>query len=212
MEGYSVTDVEAFMDWAVDKGLVKRNTGISRKTAVTKVLGSLDPDEQTDVRTIDLAQAVSRWQNKKAAGYTPKSLAVYERRAKLAVREFLKYKQDPKNYKPGGQTRKSSQGTKSKKTVSQLNFVADADGFDSEGSLGSPSTGSTAPALVFSIPIRPGVAALVRVTGLPWDMSTNEARSAAALTTAILEPQLQALARGHEEVSANAGSKEVVKK
>ncbi len=190
MQGYAVKDLEEFLDYCLTKGLLKRNTAVSRKTAVSKILGVLDADEKADVRGIDMKNAFNRWQNKEGKSYDPASLAVYESRLNSAVRDFLKYKSDPKSYRPATKTRKSKneQGTP-KRPKEELAVRA-----ESEVELATETNGSTVPPLVFSVPIRAGVAAWVRITGLPRDMTAGEASMASNLTKTMIEPLLMAAA------------------
>lgn len=202
MQGYSVADLEKFLDYCSAKGLLKRNTAVGRKTAVSKILGQLDADEQSDVRSIDLADAFDRWQNKQGAGYDPKSLSVYDSRLKSAVQEFLTYKNDPKSYKPGGVTRKSSGSLGRKKRPVAPGQSPQAPKNDQFEQPQSDTDSATVPPLLFSVPIRPGVAAWVRITGLPQDITMAEASSAAMLAKAMVEPLL--LATAHKRVPSGA--------
>lgn len=197
MSGYSVKDVESFLDYCGQKGLLKSNTATSRKTAVSKILGQLDADEQTDVRNVDLKAAFNRWQNMSGRDYDPSSLAVYESRMRSGVNDFLRWREDPKSFKPSGNTRKAATGEgKRRKAPAPTSLGAEQDQLGStERDASEPSN---APALVFSVPVRPGVAAWVRITGLPRDLTLSEAKHAATLTKAMVEPLLLATAHAPE--------------
>jgi hypothetical protein len=188
MPGYSVRDVQEFLDYCSDKGLLKRNTAISRKTAVAKVLGGLDVDEQTDVRLIDLDAAFDRWQNRQGGDYDPASLGVYQSRMNMAIKEFLRFRSDPKSYRPKS-GRPPAVSTPGRRLLGEPRTLEL--GPEDDMSL-SASVPEGTPALLFSVPVRPGVVASVRIAGLPQDLTRSEATAAARAAKGFIEAMILA--------------------
>lgn len=90
-----------FLNWMVTKGLVKAATGNSYRSAVTKVLEIEGEDwETTDVRTLDVGDHITRFENVSGQHYTPGSLATYQRRFEKALDQYLDYLKSPSTFKP----------------------------------------------------------------------------------------------------------------
>lgn len=164
-----------FLDWLGSKGLMARNTAFGRKAACSNVLGVLDPEEQQDVTQVDLDQAMKRFANLHGKRYTPKSLQVYEGRVRRSVGDFNRYLADPSNFKvnAGAARTKPSNGGKARKGPATDEDVP---------AVVAASVGSTT-ANVYPIPIRADL--VVRIHGLPFDLTTAEAEKIANVVRAM---------------------------
>jgi site-specific recombinase XerD len=113
---FSRDALNEFLDFVGDKGLLKKTTAQARKIASNIVLGILDEDESADLSKVDLENVIQRHRNLAAGKITPRTLATYESRTRIAVRDFFEYVKNPSSWKPGQQrTRKPSKAIPSKK-------------------------------------------------------------------------------------------------
>jgi len=170
-EDFSKQALLNFLDYEKDKGLVKENTIASRKAAVNAVLGILDDDEIADVRNMDLDSVMSRFANKREGDFSPDSLRVYKSRVLNAVEDFVRYRENPAGFKPGVVTRQraaqKAEGSVTASTKKQ-NLV------DEPVQQGAVS---------FPIPIRPDT--VVRLVGIPSDLTKREATKIANIVMAL---------------------------
>ena len=93
---YSQQELVRFLSYLKDKNLVKPRTVNSWSSAVSNLLSDLSASEDNDVRMVDIDLAVHRAANK----ISPSSLRSYRTRTKRAIEEFIKWKNDPSNYRP----------------------------------------------------------------------------------------------------------------
>jgi len=107
---YSRDALNNFLDFAGEKGLFKKATAGARKIASTVVLGILDQNESADLSKIDLENVIKRHRNLATGKIKPKTLATYESRTRIAVRDFLEYVKNPSAWKPSTQPRASRAG------------------------------------------------------------------------------------------------------
>ena len=158
--------------YAVEKGLMNRNTAGSLRAACTQVLGVLDNWQSTDIRKINADDLCRRFQNKRSKDFTPESLETYKRRFTQAVREFLKYADDPGSWKAPGQGRPPKRGK----------GVATANG----GSFQTPETqlglADSSELVTYPFPLREGRIAQLR---LPVDLKMTEVRRLTAYLTTL---------------------------
>jgi hypothetical protein len=100
----------AFLDYTGDKGLLTKSNAKTIKVGVREVLEQAEgPDWETkDVRTLDVEDAVSRFETKRAVAYTPKSLAAYGQRFRTAMNMYRGFLADPGGWRPSRQPRSTS--------------------------------------------------------------------------------------------------------
>lgn len=182
MADKSVKALLEFLDWTAEKGLMSKNAVKGRRGAVSNIFGVLDPEEKEDVSQIDLEYAMTRFINLEGKKYNPSSLNVYKSRVNAAVNDFLSWVNDPMSFKP-----QSSRGDKkntSKAKVKKQEGTKKTDVVETKVSV-SPLTPTARPdsASVFPIPIRENL--VVRIHGLPFDLSTIEAEKIAAVVRAM---------------------------
>ena len=101
-EHYTKAALQRFLNIAAAQSLMNPNTVGGYKAAVTKVLEQV-PDT-TDVRTVDLATEVRRYNNAHPGELSPNSLGQYQRRLQVVIAELGKYVADPTKYKGRGRS------------------------------------------------------------------------------------------------------------
>lgn len=180
MQKRSLADLLEFLDYLASKGLMQRNTVSGRKAAVSRVFGVLDPEEQGDVTQVDIDDVMSRFFNLQGKGYKPESLGVYKSRVNSAVNDFKSYLESPATFKPasGGKVGNvSPKGGKNTAVSRQTSGVSISPRIE----VHQPSNVN-----VFPIPIRADV--VVRIHGLPFDLSATEAEKIANVIKAMAMP------------------------
>lgn len=176
MSDKSYDGLLAFLDWTAEKGLMAKNTVNGRKAAVSGVLGILDPEEKGDVTSVDLDNAMTRFINLQGKKYNPSSLTVYKSRTNAALNDFRKWLSDPLAFKPQSGKPDKPNGKTPKKRVLQTETAGDAQP-------SSPSPSPAATANVFPIQIRENL--VVRIHGLPFDLTKPEAERIANVVKAM---------------------------
>lgn len=165
MTSLSRSDLMAFLDYLASKGLVNQATASARKAAVNKVLGVLDDDEATDVSKLDLDVLMRRFHNLHGERYTPESLGAYKSRVRSAIDDFVRYQNDPLNFRPGlHQTgRRPTDKPKSERPPASRSEQRHA------------MSGDRPPTSVNILPIPIRADLTIMVQGLPFDLTIAEA-------------------------------------
>jgi hypothetical protein len=165
-----------FLDYCKNKGLMKPPTAEARKAAVNQVLGILSEEEASDVATIDLDAVMSRFQNLHGTRYTIDSLRTYKARVKNSILDFLRFRENPMDFKPTPGTSKLSKSKKQEKVG------ADTD----SGHAQQASRISSIPLMTAStLPIQIRQDLTVLIHGLPFDLSGSEATKIANVVLAL---------------------------
>lgn len=175
-ETYTRKDLIDFIDYLANKGLANSNTVQGLRVAVTKILTDLSQDEEHDVRKVNVALAVRRYNNKNPGALSPGSLAVYERRATSAIQEFILYRKDPTAYQ-GYKGGAKSAGTRPERTVGnpkpQRSKKPETESSDAPERPARPEPPGATSGLVHSFPLRPDFLSQIV---LPHDLSQAEAK------------------------------------
>lgn len=165
-----------FQDYQAAKGLLAKGTASARKAALGKVLGILPAEEADDVTKIDLDDVMIRFSNLQGRDYTPGSMTTYKSRVKAALDDFEAYLSNPLGFRPsvnrrdrGGKPEKPSAKTQPTTEAHEAGVKIVAPVFD---------TSSIVP-----IPLRADL--IVRIQGLPFDMTSAEARKIANVVLAM---------------------------
>ena len=179
-ESRSREELLKFLDYVRAKGLMSPNTAESRKASVNKVLGILSEDEAADVTVLDLDHVISRFGNLHGKQYTPESLRSYRSRVKSSIEDFKRYLDNPMAFKPGVSKRKGDGNGNLKPQVHHLRAE--------NMSTGSPvieraSLTPSASINILPIPLRADL--VVRIQGLPFDLTEAEAKKIAAVVQAM---------------------------
>jgi hypothetical protein len=169
-----------FLDYMADKGLMEKNTVLSRRAAATKILGILDEAEAADITNLDVEDVVSRFQRLHGRDYTPGSLSSYKSRLRSALDDFQSYASNPLAFRPGVQNRARIR-PKSRKDERP-------EGSSKAERRAEPAWPNPLPAAaghILPIPIRPDLT--IQIQGLPFDLTEAEARKIAAVVTAMVQ-------------------------
>lgn len=181
---FSAVKLNEFWEYVIEKGLMNKQTAISRKTASQKVLELLDESERQDLRALDREHAFVRFQNIAGKRYSPSSLTVYRSRFNASLDDFLSYAANPSGFKSN--TTKSNgkvRGEGTKQNAKRVAASAEKESSSTQSTLDlSPSSDN----LTLPIPLRPGV--VVKIFGLPSDLSEDEAKKISGVVSAYAYP------------------------
>lgn len=183
MSGTAFSDLEQFLTYLGKKGLLTPAVAASRKAAANKVFAVLDEDELSDVLSVDVERAVSRFANLHGREYTPSSVQAYASRLRSSLDDFRRYVDDPVNFKIGG-----SSTSKASKTPAKAPNKARGKVPTTSATQAEPVSIQTGPAVqesIFPIPIRENLT--VKIYGLPFDLSDAEANKIAAVIKAMAQ-------------------------
>ena len=168
-----------FWDWAIAKGLMKKNTAKALATACRQVL-SIDEDWETkNISSLDVDGIINRFINLRSMNVTPEVLNTYARRFKQAVQLFIQYSRDPSDWKPRVQT---SSNPKPKAT--KFDRIKNSQGSqDTSETAVSDEKAFTSPPLVeYPFPLRDNC--IIRLK-LPSDLKVAEVQRLAAFMQAL---------------------------
>jgi hypothetical protein len=98
--GTTGQDLIDFWNWAAEKGRMNSNTAGGMRVACVRVLGALGDPAAVDVKTLNVDDALRRFERLKASKFKPPVLNVYKRRFQHAVAYFLEFLDDPAGWKP----------------------------------------------------------------------------------------------------------------
>ncbi len=182
---YSLDALREFLDWAADKGAVKRATALSWRTAVDKVFADPDGIDTNDLRNLgrNLEVMLTRFTNLHGKEYTSASLRTYQGRVRSAVTEFLRYADNPASYSPKI-ARRAGRASSAKSDDRQSQPV---NGGTSHIGGNMPSQGPvqrTAQPEGLTIPVPIREQTLVRIYGLPVNLTPAEAEKIANVVKA----------------------------
>jgi hypothetical protein len=175
---YSANALANFLEYAADKGLLKRATARSRKIASMKILEALDEDDKKDLREINIDDAFNRFQNLASSSLKPESLAVYKSRFTSALNDFLRWNENPATFR-------SSTVARSARTAEGIggNVKRAHGGGIKEKKFGGHTKTDHHTGLIFPVPIREGV--VVSIANIPSDLTKEEATKIAAVVHAL---------------------------
>lgn len=183
MTDKSLDGLLGFLDWNADKGLMAKNTVNGRKAAVSNVLGILELEEKGDVTVIDLDSVMSRFINLHPKKYNPSSLNVYKSRTNASINDFKRWLDDQLSFKPMANRAEKRPSNKPAKPQKSTGSPAQS---ESHHNLGVSPTAHQASAYVLPIPIRENL--IVRIQGLPFDLTDLEAERIANVVKAMAMP------------------------
>lgn len=174
-------DFIRFLEYLGNKGLVPQATASARRTAAAKVLEVLSDQEAQDVTIIDIDDVMPRFDNLNPRQYTPESLQSYRSRLKTALEDFRAYCENPVSFKPNGKIRLKLKQP-SANAVGSNKKPLPAKEWTMGGGL-SPSPAVDLPN-VNQLPIQLRQNLTVRVFGLPFDLTKQEAQKVANIILA----------------------------
>jgi hypothetical protein len=179
-------DFIRFLEYLGEKGLVPQATASARRTAAYKVLSVLSDDEAQDIIDLDVDHVMSRFDNLNPHQYTPESLQSYRSRLKTALSDFRAYAENPVSFKPNGKVKQRQKSTAvatldAKKRSTAMAQPALAVGFSNAPVVDLPN--------VSQLPIQLRQNLIVRVFGLPFDLTKQEAQKIANIVLAHALPE-----------------------
>jgi len=188
MMDYSGQSLLKFLDYAAGKGLMNKETARSKKASVSVIFEILDDNEKTDIRDLNIDEVIHRFANLEGEKFTPQSLVVYKSRLNSSIRDFIRYRDNPLAYS-ASKSKQKKMRLKGVKT-GKLKLVQDKKSKVTEGKVKTHKKveESSGPfdSPIFPIPIRDGQ--IVRIAGLPHDLTLTEAKRIAAVITALALP------------------------
>ncbi|MDE2781252.1 MAG: hypothetical protein OXI91_16480 [Chloroflexota bacterium] len=168
MSSNSAEDVIRFLDFASQRGLMKKASVVSLKTACNNVFSVLDEAEAADVSSWDLDIVIQRYQNINSMRVRPETMHTYGQRVKYAVTEFMKYNEDPANWKPSGGQRPASSNQASRNA--RTNQRSSAREVSADPSINEKVSDPSE--ILHQFPIRKDK--VVKITGIPFDVKRSE--------------------------------------
>jgi hypothetical protein len=182
----SGSDLIKFWDYASSKGLMRRETAETMKSACKVVLSTVEPEtwETLDVTQLDVDSIVQRFERLKMTELKPDSLRVYGQRLRNGISTFNDFLASPTTWSyPTAESRAAANGDGKKRTKSRKPTQS-----ASEAPTASPAIGDAGETITYPYPIRPG---LVISMTLPVDLTRAEAtRLAAFVSSLAVEEQL----------------------
>jgi hypothetical protein len=158
--------LNTFLGFSTAQNLINPHTAAGYKAAVSRILEQV-PDT-ADVRAIDLATEVRRYNNAHPGELSPSSLGQYQRRLEVAIEELTTYNKDPAKYKGRGKSPVDTNGNGKKPEAKQR---TKAEPRTAATQLNPPLT--QVAGLSYDFPLRSDFLAQVL---LPRDLKTSEAR------------------------------------
>lgn len=165
-----------FLDYLGKKGLMNKNTVVSRKAACNKMLSALDQDELIDLRKLDLDVVAQRFSNLQGGEYAPKSLRVYKSRVRSSLDDFFRFKENPANFAVGTKPRKRLPKHVNTSSASSQVEVGAAPPLYKEAEKQTPT---------IDVPIALSAGRIVQLNGLPINMTKAEAQKIANVVMAM---------------------------
>ena len=174
-------DFIRFLEYLGQKGMVPQATASARRTAAFKVLAVLSDEEAQDVINLDVDHIMSRFDNLNPHQYTPESLQSYRSRLKTALSDFRAYSENPVLFRPNGKVRQrhkvaSVATPESRKKPQAVLATPSASGFSNTPAVDLPN--------VSQLPIQLRQNLIVRIFGLPFDLTKLEAQKIANIVIA----------------------------
>ncbi|MEL6385736.1 MAG: hypothetical protein AAFR00_00160 [Pseudomonadota bacterium] len=169
-----------FLDYLGDKGLLNPSTAATRKASANKIFAILSDEEAQDVLALNLDEVMVRFHNLQGQNYSPGSIQTYQSRVKSSLEDFKSYIDNPLGFKPSV----TSKERKPKATKSEKGTLAGypSDKTEKTSPSQSQDTGF-ANASILPIPLRADL--VVRIQGLPFDLTQVEANKLAAVIKAM---------------------------
>ena len=178
MNGYSGKELIAFLDYMLDKGLGKPETIKSRRISCGRVFDTIGEQDLQDLREVDVDHIMVRFQNLEGPKFSPGSLNSYKSRVRSSISDFLRFREGPTAFKAVGQRKSRTPSAQTSNVQSSLSVHAEPERQTSAKPVNLASYG-----LEFPISIRADC--IVRLAGLPFDLTKSEAQRIANVVLAM---------------------------
>lgn len=167
---YSVESLLEFLKEAGTEGLINPAVARARRNAIEQLKGELTGAESGDVRALDVDELASRFHKLEGSSIRPEELALYAERFRMALTDFLSWKEDPAEFRSiGGERRRAIP----RGGVSRDQTVAERITLEATEN----------PSNIVPIPLRESET--VYVANLPLDLSMDEADRIARVVRAF---------------------------
>lgn len=174
-------DFIRFLEYLGEKGMVPQATASARRTAAYKVLSVLSEDEAQDVISIDLDHLMWRFDNLNPHQYTPESLQSYRSRLKTALADFRAYSENPVSFRPNGKVRQKAKQAAAGSVPVKKRATASVQQVQPVGFSNAPAVDLPN---VSQLPIQLRQNLIIRIFGLPFDLTKPEAQKIANIVLA----------------------------
>lgn len=185
-----------FLEFAIEKGHMKRATGQAFKTAVKEILSAVEGDawESVELSNIEEEDLLARFETLRAMKYSPGSLATYKQRYSRAAAMFREFRASPAGWRPNSE-RPPRAGKSGGRSVRSTSRPARLGGpLPSDRSSSDVQSGLGASKITYPFPLRPD--ALVSVE-LPADLTRREARRLAVFIESLAIEDVNTGASGY---------------
>jgi hypothetical protein len=176
----SLSGFLAFLDYLGEKGLMNPSTATTRKASANKIFSILSDEESKDVLALDLNQVMMRFHNLQGQNYSPGSIQTYQSRVKSSLEDFKAYIDNPLGFKPSVTPKERKPKTSKQQSDTGEDSRAEKPNKPSQTS--AQETGFTNSSIL-PIPLRADL--VVRIQGLPFDLTQAEANKLAAVIKAM---------------------------
>ena len=173
MHTFTKSGALKFIQYAIDKGLVKSSTGVGWRSAFGRIFEDLAADGSLD--DVDISSEVLRYNNRHPGVLSPDSLKQYEKRVIYVTQEFRKYLENPTGYKGVQGRPQSVSKVSAKKTVSDVKQIATPHASPTATEIVATkqiTSAVTETSLMMPFPLRPSFLAQIII---PRDLSKDEA-------------------------------------
>ena len=172
---YSQSAFLEFLRQSAVSGIIKPATGRARKLAAEQLLEQLKSHERVDLRLVDVNELCSRFHKIQGSTIRPENLEVYNQRFSSALKDFIRWADDPAQFVSNEGELPESKLVASRDDAGQA--VA-----REELALNPPRS----PHDIFPVPIREDL--VVYLQNIPLDMTREEACKVAAVVQALAVP------------------------
>ncbi len=190
-----------FLEWAGSRGEMVKTTAQSRLASCRAVLGVFDDPASVDLRTLDMASTLSRFETLNRLKYSSGSLSTYQRRFETSVALYLAWEAGNDDWKQAGQPASESGGTKSAKSSNPRRTRKAPESAPSAAATSQASTeapSSSRQLIPYDLPLRPNL--IVRLN-LPVEMTTSDADRIATFVRSLAFSTLPADRRDEPQAS-----------
>ena len=179
----------AFLNYASEKNLMKKDAAQALKSASRTVFSILDDREQEDIFALDLDEVFRRFGNSpRSREVNPNTMRAYRQRVRQAVEDFKRFKDDPASWKPARPQRQ----TRATKATPAHDTRTPKEAERKEQSVADPVHPVSVEAIVHRVeaivhrfPVRRDV--IVQISGIPFDITKAEmARMTAYLSNLVV--------------------------
>ena len=178
-DGRSLQDFMNFISSLGEKGLIPQNTAGGRKAAAQKVFAVLNETERCDITKVDIDDVMVRFANKNRGKYTPDSLRSYQSRLRSSQVEFADYCENPLSFRPKRRLKLASSRKPKTETANGVDVELEPEALAPRQ---TESVAHRSVVQILPIALRPDLT--IQIAGLPFDLTTAEAKKIANIITA----------------------------